>query len=117
MIKENGRIPLIDIGTLAAIRAGKIKVVGNVTKIAQNAITFESGAAQDIDAIVFATGYRPRLSRLLSSVKGVLDDSGRPLISGGPTAAKGLFFISQKVTPNGQLRQAGIEAQAIAEAL
>jgi len=117
MIKENGRIPLIDIGTLAAIRAGKIKVEGNVTHIAQNTITFEGGTTQNIDAIVMATGYRPRLNQLLKSVNGVLDETGRPLVSGGPTAAKGLFFISQKVTPNGQLRQAGIEAQAIAEAL
>lgn len=117
MIKELGRVPLIDIGTLAAIRAGRIKVVDGVSKMHAQGVQFENGMDIEFDAIVMATGYVPRLAEILSSVEGVLDARGRPLVSGDVTAADGLFFCSYKPTPNGQLRQTGTEALQIAEAV
>jgi hypothetical protein len=45
-----------------------------------------------------------------------LSDSGRPLVSGGPTAERGLFFCGAITSPTGQLREIGIEAVRIAEA-
>lgn len=117
MIKEHGRIPLIDIGTLGAMREGKIRVVGGIERISAEEIRFDRGAPGAFDTIVMATGYEPGLKSILADMPELLDERGRPRVSGGPTAAKGLFFCSYIPTPNGQLRQSGIEAQAIAEAV
>jgi len=44
----------------------------------------------------------------------VLDGEGHPLVCGGPSAARGLYFCSYRASPLGQLSQMGIEARAIA---
>jgi cation diffusion facilitator CzcD-associated flavoprotein CzcO len=113
-VREDGRIPLIDIGTLARIRDGSIRVRPGIERIDGTEVRFADGSAGASDAIVLATGYRVDLRGMLGGVPGVLDAAGRPLVSGGRTAAPGLYFCSYRPTPNGQLRQIGTEARAIA---
>jgi cation diffusion facilitator CzcD-associated flavoprotein CzcO len=113
-IAEDGRPPLIDIGTLAAIRAGRIKIRGDVANFATTGVTFRQSQAERFDAVILATGFRPDLRSLLPDAKGVLSASGVPLVSGRPTAEAGLFFCGAIVSPIGQLRQIAIEATAIA---
>ena len=116
-IAEEGRPPLIDIGTLAAIRAGRIKVRGDVASFTGNGVAFTQSPAEPFDAVILATGFRPDLRPLLPGAKGVLTASGAPLVSGRATAEPGLFFCGAIVSPVGQLRQIAIEAVAIAEAV
>jgi putative flavoprotein involved in K+ transport len=52
---------------------------------------FDDGSEQDIDAIVWATGYRPDFSWI--DVPGVRDESGGIIHRRGVTDAPGLFFI------------------------
>jgi cation diffusion facilitator CzcD-associated flavoprotein CzcO len=113
-VREDGRIPLIDIGTLARIRDGSIRVRPGLERVEGPEVHFAEGTAGRYDAIVLATGYRVDLRGMLGAVPGVLDAAGRPLVSGGRTAAPGLYFCSYRPTPNGQLRQIGTEARAIA---
>ena len=40
---------------------------------------------------------------------------GKPLVSGKPTSAPGLFFCGAIASPTGQLREIGIEAERIAK--
>jgi len=117
MIEEDGRVPLIDVGTVAAIRAGRIKVRGDVARFAEKEVVFASSPMEPFDAVILATGFRPDLRSLLPCAKGVLNDAGRPLVSGRPTAEPGLFFCGALVVPTGQLREIGIEARRIAEAV
>lgn len=112
---EDGRVPLIDIGTLAAIREGRIAVRPGIAAVEGAEIRFLDGTAIRAGAILMATGYRVDLRRFLPETPQVLDEAGRPRISGGPSGAEGLFFCSYKASAEGQLRQAGIEAEAIAE--
>jgi thioredoxin reductase len=114
-IAEDGRVPLIDIGTLAAIRAGRIKVRGDVASFTADGVVFRSSQAERFDAAILATGFRPDLRQLLPDAKGVLSPSGEPLVSGRATSEAGLFFCGAIVSPTGQLRQIAIEATAIAE--
>lgn len=67
------------------------------------------------EQVVSATGYRPSLTDFLSETEGVLDEHGIPMISGGRTAAPGLFFCGLRVAATGMLREIGIEARRIAE--
>jgi cation diffusion facilitator CzcD-associated flavoprotein CzcO len=114
-IAEDGRVPLIDIGTLAAIRAGRIKIRGDVASFTADSVVFRPSPAERFDAAILATGFRPDLRQLLPDAKGALSPSGAPLVSGRATSEAGLFFCGAIVSPTGQLRQIAIEATAIAE--
>jgi cation diffusion facilitator CzcD-associated flavoprotein CzcO len=114
MIRERRRIPVLDIGTLAAIRSGAIGVRGDVRALEAGEVVFADGGRETFDAIILATGYRPDLRALLSGVSGVLDSEGVPLVSGAATAQPGLYFCGLTVSPTGQLREIGRESRRIA---
>ena len=113
-IEEDGRVPLIDIGTLDAIRDGRIKLRGDVASFGRESVVFKQSPAERFDAIILATGFRPDLRALLPDAKGVLNATGAPLVSGRATAEPGLFFCGAIPSALGQFRQIGIEAQRIA---
>jgi cation diffusion facilitator CzcD-associated flavoprotein CzcO len=115
-IAEDGRPPLIDIGTLDAIRDGRIKLRGDVESLSGESVVFKQSLAERFDAIILATGFRPDLRPLLPDAQGVLNATGAPLVSGRVTSEPGLFFCGAIISPIGQLRQIALEAVAIAEA-
>ncbi|XP_071907714.1 indole-3-pyruvate monooxygenase YUCCA2-like [Coffea arabica] len=53
-----GKTPVLDVGTLAQIRTGKIKVVRGIKRLMRNAVEFVDGMVENFDAIILATGYR-----------------------------------------------------------
>ncbi len=108
--------PLIDIGTLDAIRDGRIKLRGEVASFGEESVVFKQSPAERFDAIILATGFRPDLRALLPDAKGVLNATGAPLVSGRATAEPGLFFCGAIPSALGQFRQIGIEAIRIAAA-
>ena len=115
-IEEDGRVPLIDVGTIDAIRDGKIKLRGDIASFAMGSVAFRQSPAERFDAIILATGFRPDLRSLLPDAKGVLNATGAPLVSGRATAEPGLFFCGAIPSALGQFRQIGVEAQRIADA-
>jgi hypothetical protein len=115
-IAEDGRPPLIDIGTLDAIRDGRIEMRGDVASFTTSGVAFRQSPPEPFDAAILATGFRPDLRALLPDAQGVLSASGVPFVSGRPTAEPGLFFCGALISPIGQLRQIALEAVSIAEA-
>lgn len=114
MIDEDGRVPMIDVGTLGKIRDGSIKVRGGIERLTDDGVVFSNRKSEGFDAIVLATGFRPDLSGLIPGVDGVLDARGAPRVTGRATNAPGLYFCGQTVVPTGQFREIGIEAKSIA---
>ena len=115
MVEEDGRVPLIDIGTLDKIRDGSIKICGGIDRLTPEGVAFADASAQKFDAIILATGFRPDLRQLMPDVEGVFDGQGMPLVTGQATNAPGLYFCGQITSPTGQLREIGLEAQRIAD--
>jgi cation diffusion facilitator CzcD-associated flavoprotein CzcO len=115
MIEEDGRVPVLDTGVVARIRKGEIKVRGAVVSFAPRLVAFEKGAPEPFDAVILATGFKPDLRALLPDAEGVLDSSGRPLVSDRPTAQPGLYFVGAIASPTGQLRQISIGATRVAD--
>jgi cation diffusion facilitator CzcD-associated flavoprotein CzcO len=113
-IARDRHIPLLDIGTMAHIRAGRIGVHGEIARFTQDGVVFTDGSALAVDAVVLGTGYRPALEEFLVDWHAVCDMNGIPLVSGGPTAMPGLYFCGQIVSPAGMLREIGLEARRIA---
>ena len=106
-------MPLIDIGTLDAIRGGRIKLRGDIASFGRESVVFKQSPAERFDAIILATGFRPDLRALLPDAKGVLNATGAPVVSGRATAEPGLFFCGAIPSALGQLRQISVEAQRL----
>ncbi|KAA8523113.1 hypothetical protein F0562_009536 [Nyssa sinensis] len=53
-----GKTPVLDVGTLAMIRAGDIKVRKGVKRLKHHTVEFIDGKVDNFDAIILATGYR-----------------------------------------------------------
>jgi putative flavoprotein involved in K+ transport len=70
------------------------------------------------DAVIAATGYRRGLEPLVGHL-GVLDEDGKPLVSGGKQhpSASGLFFNGYRSDLSGQLRLMRPDARGIARAV
>ena len=115
MVEEDGRVPLLDIGTVAKIRDGSIKVRGAIARFTADGVEFAATGMEAFDAVILATGFRPDLRALLPDAPAALDAQGKPRVSGGPTGAPGLYFCGHIASPTGQLREIGIEARRIAE--
>ena len=115
MVEEDGRVPLIDIGTLEKIRDGSIQICGGIDRLTPDGVVFADGESRKFDAIILATGFRPDLRQLMPDLEGVFDRHGMPLVTGQATSAPGLYFCGQITSPTGQLREIGIEAQRIAD--
>jgi len=115
MIAEEGRIPLLDIGTLARIRDGSIKVRGGIARFTDDGVAFADSTIERFDAVILATGFRPDLRMLVPDAPEVFDAHGLPLLTGRATCEPGLYFCGQRVVPTGQLREIGIEATRIAQ--
>jgi cation diffusion facilitator CzcD-associated flavoprotein CzcO len=113
-IKEHRRIPLIDIGTIALIRRGKLALRRDVRELHEKEVVFEDGVREPFDAIVAATGYAPRVDAIAPELD--LDADGCPRTSGAEIAP-GLHVCGFYVSPTGMLREIGIEAERIAASI
>jgi cation diffusion facilitator CzcD-associated flavoprotein CzcO len=113
-IVERGRIPLIDVGTLARIKSGDIRVCKGIERFNPDGVTFVDGERVAYDAIVLATGYRSGLERLLDHPDDLLDARGRAL-HGGITRRPGLYLVGYATPATGLLREIGFSARRVAE--
>ena len=110
------RVPLIDVGTIAAIKRGAIAVKPAVVRFTEAGAAFADDSAGEFDAVVLATGYRPGLEEILD-VPGVLDGEGFPRDWRGGGAQPNLFFVGYSQPATGLLRQIAIDARAVARAI
>jgi len=115
-IRREGRIPLLDVGTIERVRSGAIEVLPGVESFSNGAARFAGGLERSFDAVVLATGYRPALEAFLDPAAEALDSRGLPRKSGADTAP-GLFFCGFHVAPTGMLREIAREARSIAAAI
>jgi cation diffusion facilitator CzcD-associated flavoprotein CzcO len=115
MVEEDGRAPLIDIGTLDRIRDGSIEIRRGIERLTPDGVVFADARTEEFDAIILATGFRPDLRSLVPDVDGVFDSHGMPRVTGQATSAPGLYFCGQITSSTGQLREIGLEARRIAE--
>ncbi|KAJ7945251.1 Flavin-containing monooxygenase [Quillaja saponaria] len=79
-LKElTGRSAVIDVGTIKAIKNGKIKVVpAEVVRINKKTVIFKDNFEKEFDVIVFATGYKSIANSWLKDYMYCLNDTGMP---------------------------------------
>jgi indole-3-pyruvate monooxygenase len=110
------RIPLIDVGTIALLRQGKIGLRPDVAGFELTEVRFVDGKSEPYDAVVLATGFRPAVGTLLPEHGGALDEGGYPRGLASPELP-GLFFVGFGRPPTGLLREIGREARTVARAI
>jgi cation diffusion facilitator CzcD-associated flavoprotein CzcO len=92
-LRERGKTPVIDVGTVEAIKKGRISVRPAVDHFEADRVAFTDGREGRYDAVILATGYRPMLGDLLPDGGGLLDEKGLPRIMAGEGPNRGLFFV------------------------
>jgi cation diffusion facilitator CzcD-associated flavoprotein CzcO len=117
MIEEQGRIPILDIGTIAMVKAGRIRVVPAMLSATADAVQFADGTSQSFGAIIFATGYRPALGRVVEGFDAISDARGRPRHFGAETDIPNMHFVGFRNPPTGALREIALEAPRVAQAI
>ncbi|PON94565.1 Flavin monooxygenase-like enzyme [Trema orientale] len=74
----SGKTPVLDIGTLAKIRTGDIKVCKAIKRLTQHAAEFIDGKVESFDAIILATGYKSNVMTWLKETKMFSEKNGMP---------------------------------------
>lgn len=92
-LRETGKTPIIDLGTVAHIKKGKIKIVGKIDRFFEKGVQFESGEKDEFDSIILATGYRAKVEEFLENGKEFLDKNEMPKQPIGEGDFKGLYFV------------------------
>jgi cation diffusion facilitator CzcD-associated flavoprotein CzcO len=116
-IQHAARIPLIDIGTTKVIKQGGITVYSGIESFTEDRVVFSDGRQVNFDAVILATGFRPRVNAFLEGNSAVYDENGTPCSSGHEMDIPGLFFCGYYVPPTGMLREIGMEAKRISAAI
>ncbi len=92
-LKVTGKTPVVDIGTVNQIKAGKIKVKSEIQSFTSNSIKFKNGEEQPIDAVILATGYRANVEDFIEDTTGLLNSDNLPKQAIFDGKNKGLYFI------------------------
>ncbi|KAI7739031.1 hypothetical protein M8C21_008361 [Ambrosia artemisiifolia] len=74
-----GKTPVLDVGTLAKIRSGDIKVFPGIKRLACNNVEFVDGRIEKFDAIILATGYRSNVTTWLKDTNLFSEKDGFPM--------------------------------------
>ena len=117
-LREEGRTPVIDVGTLALIKAGKIAVKPGVQTFTAQGAHFSDSSHEDYDAVILATGYRPGISTLFPTTKVPLGLKEMPVSVIGDGEIHGVYFVGFDVTQaGGMLRGISMQAREVAAAI
>jgi cation diffusion facilitator CzcD-associated flavoprotein CzcO len=92
-LREKGKTPVIDVGTVAAIKDGRISVRPAIDSLEGDRVVFADGSQDQFDTVILATGYRPMLRDLLPDGEDLLDEKGLPRGVIGEGVHHGLFFV------------------------
>jgi putative flavoprotein involved in K+ transport len=110
---QDGRIPTMADELVRHVEDGRIEIVAAVRSFDGAAVVLTDGTAVEPDAVIAATGYRTGLQPLVGHL-GVLDDAGRPVANGLPSAAAGLWFAGYEEPLIGPLKSFRLQASAVA---
>jgi indole-3-pyruvate monooxygenase len=113
-IWTQGRVPILDVGTIDLVKKGVIRVQPAVERFTPTGVAFADGTEQPFDLVVLATGFEPRLDRFLEPWRVVCDERGRPRRHGTEAEIPGLYFVGFRNPPTGALREIGIEGPRVA---
>lgn len=111
-------VPIIDVGLVEQLRAGRVRVVAEVVGFDQRKVHLADGTHLEPDVVIAATGYRTGLQGLIGHL-GVLDRHGRPAVAPGRAhpRAPGLYYVGLRNPLIGLLNSIRLDARRVARAV
>lgn len=117
-LREYGRTPVIDVGTIALVRRGDIAVRPGIEAFTGDGVRFTDGRQERFDAVILATGYHADVARLFQPLPVPLDDKGLPTRVNGAGDLAGVYFVGYDIRQvGGVLRSIGQQAVQVARAI
>jgi indole-3-pyruvate monooxygenase len=117
-IQKDQTVPLLDIGTLKLIRSGNCIVYDEIDFIQNKTVFFKSGRKKDFDTIIAAIGYNKGFEQdLLRVDKCRFEDLNVKVENQKYFGKDGLYFCGFYVSPTGQIREIGLDAQKISKSI
>jgi len=115
-LREDGKTPVIDVGTVARIRSGDIQVYPGIQTLLHGGVRFTDGTEHPFDTVLLATGYDAALHELFPATPLPLDARSMPVDVVGRGALAGVYFVGFDVRqPGGLLRAIAAQAQRVAD--
>ncbi|KAK6927408.1 Flavin monooxygenase-like [Dillenia turbinata] len=110
----SGKTPVLDVGTLAKIKKGDIRVCQGIRRLRRNLVEFVDGRMENFDAIILATGYKSNVPSWLKERDMFSEEDGLPRkpFPHGWKGECGLYSVG--LTKRGLLG-ASMDAKRIAE--
>ncbi len=109
---SSDKIPVIDVGTVREIIAGRIKIAPGISEISEDGVVFKTGETGRFDAIVLATGYSPNYQNYLKMGGGPPPD---PKAGCQEDRDPNLFFVGYRNVVTGLFREISKEAARVAD--
>lgn len=117
-MQKDQSVPLLDIGTLKLIREGHCVVYDDIDRIENKTVYFKSGRIDRFDAIVAAIGYDKGFEQdILKVDKSRFEDLNVKVDKQKYFGKDGLYFCGFYVSPTGQIREIGLDAQKISKSI
>ena len=118
-LRRFAKTPVVDVGTVAQIKAGRIAVRPAIDRFERDSVRFTDGSEERLDAVVLATGYRAGVQDFFPASQTAFDANGYPASWRGTGALEGAYFVGfNNYEPGGVLgsivRESGLVADLIA---
>ncbi|KAK9076156.1 hypothetical protein SSX86_004489 [Deinandra increscens subsp. villosa] len=75
---KTGKTPVLDVGTLAKIKSGDIKIHPSIQCVGNHSVQFVNGIVEKFDAIILATGYKSNTPSWLKEKEMFSEKDGMP---------------------------------------
>ena len=113
-IKKEGKVPLLDIGTIKHIRQGHIKICGGIDYIDKAMVYFKDGSKKEFGAIIAAIGFYRDYAAIIDVDESRFGDLSVAIGKQKYFGKDGLYFCGFWIAPTGQIREIASDAKKIA---
>jgi len=113
-LREYGKTPVLDLGTVAEIKNGNIKVLPDVKHFTKNGIIFKNGEEHKFSTVILATGYRAKVEDFLEDTRGIFNEFQLPK---QPVFEDGLFFVGFDAYSSGLLDSIKRNSEKVVDAI
>ncbi|MEM0994713.1 MAG: NAD(P)/FAD-dependent oxidoreductase [Bacteroidota bacterium] len=117
-LRETGKTPVIDLGTVEQIKAGNIQILGDIDHFYEDGVILKNGEQHEFGAIILATGYRAQVEDFIPNTNNLLDRFNVPKNAVMQGEHEGLYFVGfDNYKLGGILGTIFTDSETVAEAI